>query len=256
MRIIAGNWKMNLNAAQARALVGDLLNITALSKIGDAPVATQVWIAPTFTSLWAAREAMGGSTALKLGAQDVHWASSGAYTGEISPPMLAEVGCSFCLVGHSERRTLFGERGEILTKKLNALSDAGITPLFCIGETMQERQEGKTLEVLKKQLAEELFGAEMVLGSPKKPALPVVVAYEPVWAIGTGLVAKPEDIAAAHKFVREQLEGAGYRDVPILYGGSVAPGNSQEILAVENVDGALVGGASLKAETFGGILAG
>lgn len=188
-------------------------------------------------------------TPVKTGAQDCHFNASGAHTGDISADMIADLGGSYVIVGHSERRADHDETNEIVRDKAKAVSDAGLTPIICIGETQAEREAGQTLDVLDTQLTnslpDDLSGERFV------------VAYEPVWAIGTGLVPEITDIAEAHKFMRDKLKRLGVEnadEVRLLYGGSVKPGNAKDILAVENVDGALVGGASLKAEDFLGII--
>jgi triosephosphate isomerase len=183
---------------------------------------------------------IANGAALKLGGQDCHMARTGAHTGDISAAMLAEAGASYVIVGHSERRADHGENDAIVRAKAEAALDEGLTPIICIGETLAERDAGQTLQIVTDQLSGSLpAGAQ------------VVVAYEPVWAIGTGKVATPEQIAEVHDALRTQVGAT----TPLLYGGSVKPGNAAEIFALENVDGALVGGASLKAADFGAIIA-
>ncbi|MAT33862.1 MAG: triose-phosphate isomerase [Ponticaulis sp.] len=240
--LIAGNWKMNgvsSSVSEIDSLIKGLKSDQTDAEILICPPAT---LLDRISNL--CRE-----TPVKTGAQDCHFNASGAHTGDISADMVADLGGSYVIVGHSERRADHGETNEIVRDKAKAVSDAGLTPIICIGETQAEREAGQTLDVLDTQLTnslpDDLSGERFV------------VAYEPVWAIGTGLVPEITDIAEAHKFMRDKLKGLGVEnadDVRLLYGGSVKPGNAKDILAVENVDGALVGGASLKAEDFLGII--
>jgi len=240
--LVAGNWKMN---GQAAALV-------ELKVIGEAVAQggagrAEAAICPPFTLVMeAARIARGG--ALAIGGQDCHAKASGAHTGDISAEMLKDAGATYCIVGHSERRADHGESDEIVKAKAAAAIRAGLVAILCIGETQQEREGGRTLDVVGRQLA----------GSLPSEALPgnLVVAYEPVWAIGTGLTPTPADVAQVHDFIRAQLltqMGEAGGGVRILYGGSVKPANAAELMAVSNVNGALVGGASLTAKDFLGI---
>ncbi len=211
---------------------------------------TDVVVAPVFTALAAVSEALRGSR-VAVSAQDVYWEDQGAYTGELSPGMLLDAGCTYCLVGHSERRQLFGETDPMVNKKLLALQEDGITPIACLGETLAERGAGVTFDVLHRQLAAMLEGID-------PSTLPkVVIAYEPVWAIGTGRTATPGDAQSAHAYLRDRVR-AWHGDVAdglrILYGGSVKPDNAPEILAQPDVDGVLVGGASLDAVGFARII--
>lgn len=239
--LVAGNWKMNgLNAALAEA-------VKVRDGLSGAPA--DVMICPPATLIAALASEVKGS-ALLVGAQDCHMARSGAHTGDIAAEMLKDAGASAVIVGHSERRADHGERDADVRAKAAAVLRAGLTAIVCVGETAGQRQAGLTLEVIGRQIAHSLpEGAT---------AANTVIAYEPVWAIGTGLTAKPADVAEVHAFARTRLreimkgEGDGVR---ILYGGSVKPDNARELMAVADVNGALVGGASLKADDFLGIIA-
>jgi triosephosphate isomerase len=240
--LIAGNWKMNGLRRSAAELAAIIAGAGALSAKVD------LMICPPATLLTAFAEAARGSP-VAIGGQDCHMENSGAFTGDISAEMLKDAGASAVIVGHSERRTLHGETDAMVRAKAQAAWRAGLTAILCIGETRAEREAGQTLEVLGRQLD----------GSVPDGATgaALVVAYEPVWAIGTGLTPTVADVAQAHAFVRGRLAarcGAAVAEaVRILYGGSVKPSNARELMAVANVDGALVGGASLKAEDFLGI---
>jgi triosephosphate isomerase len=199
-----------------------------------------VLVAPPFTALHAVAEALRGGDVL-LAAQNMHWEKDGAFTGEISPPMLKGMGCSHVILGHSERRQLFGETDEGVGRKARAAHDHGLVPIVCVGESLAERDAERTLEVVERQLERALRQL-----TPDEAAASVI-AYEPVWAIGTGRAATPEQAQEVHAFVR------GLLDVPILYGGSVKPDNAAELCGQPDVDGALVGGASLEVESFAAI---
>lgn len=205
-------------------------------------------ICPPFTCLPALRQGLKDSRVL-LGAQDVFWASQGAYTGEISPAMLLDLECRYVIIGHSERRQVIGESNTVLNRKLKAASEAGLVPIFCVGETLQERQQNNARQVVEKQLVEGLGDVSVQ---------ELVVAYEPVWAIGTGINASPADAREMAGFIREQLgiiiDKNWAEGVHILYGGSVKPDNIAQFIAEPDVDGALVGGASLKAGDFAQIV--
>ncbi len=246
-KFICGNWKMHKTVAEATALVKELADGLA----GDARV--QVAVAPTFTALAAVGAAVRG-TPLELAAQDVHWEVQGAFTGEVSAPMLADVGVRHGIVGHSERRQLFGETDETVRRKVGALLAAGIRPIVCVGELLAEREAGRTLEVVSRQVRGGLAGL-----SPDV-LMAVTVAYEPVWAIGTGKTATTAQAQEVHASIRallRELGGAPAADaVRIQYGGSVKPENAAELLSQPDVDGALVGGASLKAKDFLAIVKG
>lgn len=235
--LIAANWKMNKTTEETRDF------IIQFTPMVSGIEGVEILIAPPFTSLAVAAKFLKGS-GIKLGAQNVFYESSGAYTGEISPLMLKDCGCDYVIVGHSERRQYFFETDEIINKKVRAAQGIGLSVILCIGETLKEREEGKTFEVLRRQLAEGLKDVR-----PEN----LVIAYEPVWAIGTGRTATPEQIAEAHGFIRNMLREAFKEkvdEIRIQYGGSVNADNASTILNIENVDGALVGGASLKPDSF------
>jgi triosephosphate isomerase (TIM) len=239
--LVAGNWKMNGRRA-ALAELQAICDGVAKGAAGSAEIA----ICPPATLIAEAVKVAGGT--LGIGGQDCHAAAEGAHTGDISAEMLADLGASYVIVGHSERRADHGETSEMVRAKAEAAWRAGLTPIVCIGETQEERDAGRTLDVVENQLAGSLpdgaTGARLV------------VAYEPVWAIGTGLTPTAADVAEVHGFIREALTvrfGAEGSNIRVLYGGSVKPANAAELLGVKNVDGALVGGASLKASDFLGI---
>ena len=241
--LIAGNWKMNLNLVSSRALVGEL----AAGVGGYSGV--DVLICPSAHLLFPMARAVHG-TGIAMGAQNAHQASHGAYTGEMSVSMLKETGCSAIIIGHSERRQIFGEKGEELSQKVRALIAEGLLAIYCVGETLQEREDGRTDEVVDGQLCE-VVGQDL-------PADQLVIAYEPVWAIGTGRTATPEQAQEVHAAIRKRLSTifgeAKAAEIRILYGGSVKPGNAPQLLAQPDIDGALVGGASLVAADFLGII--
>ncbi|MEO0509842.1 MAG: triose-phosphate isomerase [Verrucomicrobiota bacterium] len=243
--LIAGNWKMNLNAAEGAELASDVV-----SMFGQQTDVT-VCVCPTFTALESVSKVVNESN-IALGAQNMHFEASGAFTGEISAEMLRHLFTSFVIIGHSERRQYFGETDEIVNKKTIAALEANLKPIVCIGETLEEREAGKVTEVIKTQTEGALAGvtAEQVES--------LVIAYEPVWAIGTGKTATPEMAEEVHAEIRGLLAGLFDQEtaekVRILYGGSMKPGNAPELLAQENIDGGLIGGASLKAADFGGIV--
>jgi triosephosphate isomerase (TIM) len=236
-KLIAGNWKMNGLRADGLALARDLAR-----GVGAAPP-SDLLICPPATLLAAAAEAIAGSGIL-LGGQDCHTRQHGAHTGDLSAAMLRDAGCSHVILGHSERRTDHHESDALIRAKVKAAREAGLIVVLCLGETAQERDAGRTLEIVSRQLAgslpEGLSAAELV------------VAYEPVWAIGTGRTPQPGDVAAVHAHLRHALTGkvSAPEAVRLLYGGSVKPGNARELLHLPNVDGALVGGASLNAADF------
>lgn len=240
--LVAGNWKMNGSVAMLK----EPRLLAAMLK--DVKLKCDVMVCPPAILTRRIKSILKGSK-IKLGGQDCHWAGSGAHTGDVSPEMLKEAGCTAVIVGHSERRTNHGETDEVVAKKAKGAHRAGLTAIICIGETLDERKGGKTLEVLTRQLK-----GSIPDGST---AANIVVAYEPVWAIGTGLTASTAEVAEAHAHIRKELEGivaseaAGVR---ILYGGSVKPSNAAELMGTANVNGALVGGASLKAADFLGII--
>ena len=239
--LIAGNWKMNGLLQEARDLA------TALRKELEAQKAPEILVCPPFLALSTVAEILKGSP-VKIGAQDFHWEAKGAFTGEVSASMLKEVGVTHVLIGHSERRHILGETHEMVNKKTKAALAAGLTPIVCVGELLEERNMGATNEVLDRQVAK---GFDGLTGDD---LLKLVIAYEPVWAIGTGKTATPRQASEVHQYVRKLISkraGPAVADaVRILYGGSVTADNAKELLAEEGIDGALVGGASLKADSF------
>ena len=243
--IIAGNWKMHMLAGEAVETANELKALVADVSTVD------IVVCPTFTALQAAGQALDGSN-VELGAQNCYCAEKGAFTAEISPQMLRDVGCTWVIIGHSERRQIFGEQNGLLNKKLHYALEQGLKVMFCIGETLEEREGGTMNAVLGAQVNEGLAGlAEEAFAH-------IAVAYEPVWAIGTGVVATPEQAEEAHDFVRglvrTQFGDAVAENLRIQYGGSVKPGNAGELISKPNVDGFLVGGAALEAESFAGII--
>lgn len=244
---IAGNWKMNNTRAEAAALLNALI---PLVKDIDA---VEIAVAPVYTCLETAAQLLKG-TNIELSAQNIAYAPKGAYTGEISPAMLKDVGCTHAIIGHSERRTYFGETNEGVAKRLRSALDNDIIPIMCVGETLEQRDAGKTFDVVLSQVVEGL-----ALVKPEE-ASKVVIAYEPVWAIGTGRTATPDQAQEVHAQIRAQLAKTFNTDIAeairIQYGGSVKPSNAKELLSQKDIDGALVGGASLKAEDFLGIIKG
>ena len=238
--LIAGNWKMYKTIAAGVALAREIAE-------GLRPADPEVVVFPPATALHAVAEALKG-TAVKVGGQNMHFAREGAFTGEVSPFMLKDAGCTHVLVGHSERRHVFGEDDEMVAKKARAASDGGLIPVVCVGETLPERESRRTLEVVERQVERAL----RQLSADEVGRL--AVAYEPVWAIGTGQVATPEQAQEVHAFIRKRIAlshgdpvGAAVR---ILYGGSVKPDNIAGLMALADVDGVLVGGASLDAAPF------
>lgn len=238
--IIAGNWKMNMTPSECAKLIGELRPL-----VGHA--ACDVVVCPPFTGLAAAKAALAGST-IRLGAQNVHWAEKGAYTGEVSAAMLKELGVEFAIVGHSERRQYFGETDEGVNKRARAALAADITPIVCVGESLDQREAGET---------EARVGAQTKAAfkdMSAQEAVRVVVAYEPVWAIGTGRTATSEQaeetVAFIRAIVRELYGEAVAQAIRIQYGGSMNPKNAAELMAMPDIDGGLIGGASLKAADF------
>lgn len=233
---IAANWKMNKTILEAKEFVNAFA--PSVSDINDIDIV----IAPSFTALFSVAELIKGSN-IKLSAQNVFYEEKGAYTGEVSALMLKDVGCDYVIIGHSERRHYFGEDDEILNNKVKVALRNGLEVIFCIGETLKEREEGKTFDVLERQLKEGLRDIDLSR---------IVIAYEPVWAIGTGRTASPEQAQEAHAHIRNKLKDlyVAADTVRILYGGSVTPDNIDDLMACPDVNGALVGGASLKPESF------
>ena len=243
--VMAGNWKMYKTAGETKTFLEKLAPMVAASSHAE------VVICPTFVSLAAAVEA-ARSTNIEVGGQDVYWLKEGAYTGEVSAPMLAAIGCKWVIIGHSERRQYFGETDELVFKKTLAALEAGLTPIVCVGERLEERETNATEAVLGTQCCNGTFGLTPELFSR------IVIAYEPVWAIGTGKTATPQMAAAAHRFVRSEIRGRFGAEIAegcrILYGGSVKPDNVKMLMAETEIDGALVGGASLDAGSFASIV--
>ncbi len=244
-KIVAGNWKMNTVVSEGKELVDGIL-----SKLSTVPSDVQLIVAPPFTHLSEVASKLAGSS-VALAAQNCADHEKGAYTGEVSVAMLKSVGCSYVILGHSERREYYGETSETLVTKVKLALAAGLKPIFCVGEVKDERVAGKHFEVVGKQIEEVLF----TLTSEEMAQ--VVVAYEPVWAIGTGLTATSEQAQEIHAFIRKALAdkfGAELaEEITILYGGSCKPSNAPELFAQPDIDGGLIGGAALKAEDFIGI---
>ena len=239
--IVAGNWKMNNDLSETQELLSHL----KLQMVKE-PQA-EVYVAPSFISLYNAFQSLK-DTPVKVAAQNMHFAENGAYTGEVSAKMLKSIGVNTVILGHSERRAQFQENNEILSKKVSAATDNEMTAIFCFGEELKERKSEKHFEVVKDQLENGIFHL------PKEAWKNVVLAYEPVWAIGTGETASPEQAQEVHAYVRkivaEKYDQEIADEVSILYGGSVKPDNAAEIFAKEDVDGGLIGGASLNAIDF------
>ncbi len=241
---IAGNWKMNKTLAETKELIAGLND--RIGQISDVDIA----VAPTYVNLESAKTALAGSS-IKLAAQNCHHLDSGAYTAEISLPMLQEIGCDYVIIGHSERRQYFGETDLGVNEKVRAALAKNVTPIMCIGETLEERESEKTFQVVETQLVN---GLKDLTEEIVKQGKEIVIAYEPVWAIGTGKVATPDQAQEVHAFIRKKLTDIFNADVAqgvrIQYGGSVKPDNVEELIKKEDIDGALVGGASLKVDSF------
>ena len=238
---IAGNWKMNKTAAETAELAS-ALKASLAQFAGKCEIA----VCPTFTSLATAVEILKGSN-VKVGAQNIHWAESGAFTGEISAAMLKETGVEYVIIGHSERRQYFGETDETVNQRIKAALKYGLKPIVCIGETLAERESGVTNTVLEKQIR----GAFADISAADMDA--ITVAYEPVWAIGTGKTATPEVAQETHAFIRSVLTalyGDKAQDIVVQYGGSMKPENSGALVSKQDIDGGLIGGAALKADSF------
>lgn len=242
--IVAGNWKMHNTIAESVSLAQAIKDATTAVKNGE------VIVAPPFTALHSVAEALRGS-AIQLAAQNMYHEDKGAFTGEVSPLMLKDAGCGYVLVGHSERRKYFSESDEQVNLKVRKALATGLKPIVCVGETDGERNTGVTEAVVNRQVRKALAGVDVDKISH------LVIAYEPVWAIGTGRVATSEQAGDVHDFIRRllvEIYGCAAADVRILYGGSVTQDNITELIAIEDIDGALVGGASLKADAFLGII--
>jgi triosephosphate isomerase len=240
-KLIAGNWKMNKTTADAAALARDI--VAAAGQRTD----VEIVVCPPFTALESASRSVAGSL-VRLGAQNVHPEKSGAFTGEVSAEMLRALFVSHVILGHSERRTLFGETDAFINQKVLTALKNQLRPIFCVGETLAEREAGATLRVVQAQVERGLDGVG------KEQAAEIVIAYEPVWAIGTGKVATTEQAQEVHAFIRallaKQFGEAGAQKIRILYGGSMKPANAPELLAQPDIDGGLIGGASLEARSF------
>jgi triosephosphate isomerase len=241
--MIAGNWKMNSTLSEAAHLV------KAIAEGIERLDGVEVLVAPPFTVLHKVKETIG-KTPILLAAQNMHWEDHGAFTGEVSASMLAEAGCTHVILGHSERRTLFGETDDVVDRKAGAAVRKGLIPIVCVGETLEEREKGVAFQIIERQLSLSL--KRFREGKHLPPT--TILAYEPVWAIGTGRTATPEQAQGVHQFIRQWLkdtfgEGSS-RPIRILYGGSVKPDNIRDLMSKPDIDGALVGGASLKPESF------
>jgi triosephosphate isomerase len=234
---IAANWKMNKTIPETRDFISAF--IPEVKEVKDVDIV----IAPPFTSLTAAAEKLK-NTNIILAAQDMFYEEKGAYTGEVSPLMLTDIGCRYVIIGHSERRQYFNEIDEIVNRKIKAAKKAGLGVILCIGESLEEREAGKTFNVLEREINKGLHETDIEK---------IVIAYEPIWAIGTGKTATPEQAQEAHAYIRERLRlkyGNRADDICIIYGGSATPENVDSLMACKDLDGALVGGASLKVESF------
>ncbi len=238
--IIAGNWKMNKTPAEAEQLVTELIPLVKDAKC-------DVVVCPPYVDLAVVAKLLAG-TNVKLGAQNIHWAPKGAFTGEVSADMLLAMGVSYAIIGHSERRQYFGETDEFVNKRAKAALQANITPIICVGETLDQREKGVTDTIVSKQTVAALAGIEA------DEVVRIVIAYEPIWAIGTGKTATAEDANTTIKVIRDAIAGVYGKkvaeEVRIQYGGSMKPANAAELMAMPEIDGGLIGGASLKSEDF------
>ena len=230
--MIAANWKMHFDINEAENSAKQMASLIKFDEI-------DIVVCPNFTHL-DRLNAVFSKSSINLGAQNMYFEEKGAYTGEVSPIMLRSVGCDYVIIGHSERRHIFGETDELINKKVESAKSHSLKPILCVGETLKEREDSKAFDVIERQIEEGLSGADT--GD-------AVIAYEPVWAIGTGVAADKETIDDVHTFIRGLL-----KDVPILYGGSVKPSNAEELATLKDVNGFLVGGASLAAEDFKNII--
>jgi triosephosphate isomerase len=240
--LIVGNWKMNKTASEAAAFIREIA-----PRLPASP-GVEIVVAPPFTALESVRAAIGPSSPIQLGAQNLFWESHGAYTGEVSAPMLKELGCRYVILGHSERRALFGEQNDSIHKKIRAALAHELKPILCVGESLSQRERGMTEDLLVEQLNGSLAGLSL------HDMAAVAVAYEPVWAIGTGKAATTDQATAAHRTIRTFLADTWSVDIAnatrILYGGSVTPENIEALLQADQIDGALIGGACLQARSF------
>ncbi|RLD18502.1 MAG: triose-phosphate isomerase [Caldiserica bacterium] len=239
--IIAGNWKMHKTLKEAEELANGIRD--SAGNLQD----REIVLCPPFTALLTVKNAVSSSN-IKVGAQDMFWEDEGAYTGEVSGKMLMDIGCEYVIIGHSERRKYFGENDQTVNKKVKKALDTGLTPIVCVGETLEEREKGITMSVVRKQVLDGLKEIE------KEKAKNIVIAYEPVWAIGTGKTATPEQAQEVHAYIRKLLgeiwDNEIAENIRILYGGSIKPENIKDLMKEPDIDGGLVGGASLKADSF------
>jgi triosephosphate isomerase len=245
-KILAANWKMNLTHAEAESYVEAFLN--EVGEVND----VEIVIIPSFTSIPTLAQASGNAPFIRLGAQNLHWERSGAFTGEISATMLRALFVKYVIIGHSERRALFGETDETVQRKVHTALEAGLRPIMCVGESLAERESDSVQKVLRRQVEEGLKGVSSDHSSE------IVLAYEPVWAIGTGRTATPAQAEEVHAFLRsllaELFDKTAADRIRIQYGGSVKPENTEDLMRQPNIDGALVGGASLDAHSFARII--
>lgn len=242
--IVAGNWKMNMDYASGISLFSEIINMVNDEVIGD----QQVIVCPPFIHLNSLTQLLKSNVNISVGAQNCHQAEAGAFTGEVSATMIKSVSAEYVIIGHSERRQYFAESNSLLAEKANSVLKSGLKPIFCIGETLEQRNSNTHFSVIKQQLEEGIFHLS------KDEFMNVILAYEPVWAIGTGLTASPEQAQEVHAFIRKELE-AKYgvevaNDTSILYGGSCNPKNAAELFSQSDIDGGLIGGASLKSRDF------
>jgi triosephosphate isomerase len=247
-RIIAGNWKMYTTVVEGTKLVTDLVSIVRDSKLDN----KRIIIIPPFTHLSEIAHQLRNVVGVYLGAQNCHYEKQGAYTGEVSASMLSGIGVKYAIIGHSERRQYFHEDNELLSRKVQAVLAENLTPIYCCGETLKEREANRHFEIVSEQLEKGLFNLS------EEDIKKVVIAYEPVWAIGTGRTASPEQAQEIHAHIRQLLTkfygNEVAENIPVLYGGSVKPDNAAELFNQPDIDGGLVGGASLKASDFGAII--
>jgi len=243
-KIVAGNWKMNMDLEKGIQLFNEIQQLLKEEVKGD----QEVIICPPYIHLSSLSQVLDSTTKLSIGAQNCHYADSGAFTGEVSASIIASAGAGYVIIGHSERRLYFSESNSLLAQKLDAALKNGLTPIFCIGETLEQRNGGTYFEVIKEQIAEASFHLHSTYYGK------LILAYEPVWAIGTGLTASPEQAQEIHSFIRTLLADKYDQNLAdnmtILYGGSCNPKNASELFAKEDIDGGLIGGASLKARDF------
>jgi len=244
--LIAGNWKMNKGPSEAESLL-----VKLKEEVPEIPESVDVLVCPPYTSITAANKTLQGYDA-HIGAQNMHFEDSGAFTGEISPGMLQEVGCTYVILGHSERRQYFAETDELVNKKATKALAEDLKPVICVGESLDQRKEGNHVDIVRKQVEKALNGIT------EQEVTDVVVAYEPIWAIGTGETASPEQAQEMHADIRSVLSDLfsdeAADQIQILYGGSMKPHNADELLNQPDVDGGLIGGASLKGDSFAAII--